>query len=229
MYIHHQPEHWNTDRWSEHWSSCYSQMFCWKLLSPGVHVECHPPKHGCRSGSPLMAAALPDCRTTHLQHCRNSSGVAGVELAFEFLRSQISWASVGCTRTKSHPRWSLHGSVSAHGTSCGSSVGLRSGEFRFQVDTLSSLSRSAGRSWPATEECLCHEEVHSVCSCVWVTGVSPTGVYVKTRTQGFPAECGIVTRWSMLFISPVTGFKLVADTCMCTRYKQINTNPPQTH
>ena len=39
MYTHHQPEHWNTDRWSEHWSSCYSQMFCWKLLSPGVHVE----------------------------------------------------------------------------------------------------------------------------------------------------------------------------------------------
>ena len=69
------------------------------------------------------------------------------ELAFEFLRSQTSWASVGCTRAESHPRWGLRGSFLAHGTSSGRSAGLRSGEFRGQVDTFRSLSCLLGYFW----------------------------------------------------------------------------------
>ena len=63
MNIQHQPKHWNTDSWSEHWSSCYNQMSCCKLLSPGIYVDISlssiiHPNMVADQVHPLMAAAL---------------------------------------------------------------------------------------------------------------------------------------------------------------------------
>ena len=89
MYIHHQSKHWNANKWSEHWSSCYNQMFCWRPLSPGIYVD-------APSWQQHSLMAVPPYRTVHLQHHRNCTGMVrwtwqrtqGVELAFE-----VQWCS----------------------------------------------------------------------------------------------------------------------------------------
>ena len=51
---------------------------------------------------------------------------------------------------------------------------------------------------------------------IWRQGLEPflsslwcvSGIHLNARTQGFPAECCTVTRWSVLFTSPV-----LADRC----------------
>ena len=115
MYTHHQPKHLNTERWRQHWSSCYNQISCWKLLSPGIYINAclmsiiHPNIIADQM-NPLMATVLLDGRTIHVQHLRNSSGNGLMNLNWPLNSSdpksvehQISWASVGCARAKSHP------------------------------------------------------------------------------------------------------------------------------
>ena len=228
MYTHHQPKHLNTERWRQHWSSCYNQISCWKLLSPGIYINAclmsiiHPNIIADQM-NPLMATVLLDGRTIHVQHLRNSSGNGLMNLNWPLNSSdpksvehQISWASVGCARAKSHP---------CRGAPMDRSW-LKVHPMDAQLDWDLRKSESRLTLWA-----LCHvplvapEQFLQWCSCIvllgghchgGVSGASQRGVQVKAKTQGFPAERGIVTSWSMLFISLVIGFNLVAVGWMYT-------------
>ena len=100
-------------------------------------------------------------------------------------------------------------------------IGLGSGKFGGQVITLHSVFCSSSCSWAVFEcirshgparwatairECCGHEGVHLVHNCVWIGRSS--GIYMNAKTHGCSAEHCIVTRWSMLFTSPVSGFNV---------------------
>ena len=212
MYIHHQPKHWNTNRWGEHWSRCYNQMFCWKLWvlafmwTPLWRVSStqtwlqtkYPPSWQQHS---LMAVPPPagQCTCNTAETAQEWSDEP--ELAFEFLRSQTKWESVGCARTKWswYIQWTL---------SWIEIWGIQSPGWHFEVfvmffrSFLSSFCSDAATlsCWGGTaiEQCHCHERLYFVCSCVWVSGASQSGVLMNAGTPGFPAERAIVTRSSML-------------------------------
>ena len=169
-----------------------------------------------------MAVSLS--RTMQLHHCKNCSVTTkgacqraqSVNLGSKFPRSQSSWESIGCTMSQEQsmgaPTWM--GMALAHPTDT-QLTGIwwiqrpvQCLEFfvRFIRPSLSRFCCVAGalscRGATTIEECCCHEGVYLVCNDVW-DYTRQRGVHINARTQGFPAQHLIVTRWSML-TSPVS-------------------------
>ena len=126
------------------WVLAFVRAPLWRVSSTQIWLQTkYPPLWQQHS---LMA--VPPCRTVHLQHCRNSSGMVRwtwTGLWIPQIPDQLSIC--GMCQSQLPSILGPHGSFLTHGTSNGCSVGLRSGEFRAQVDTLRSLSCSLGRSW----------------------------------------------------------------------------------
>lgn len=56
---------------------------------------------------------------------------------------------------------------------------------------------------------LCHRGMYLICKGVWADVSS--GLHMKTRICGVPAEYAAVVRWSKVFILTVSGFNVMAD------------------
>ena len=146
MYIHHQPKHWNTNRWGEHWSRCYNQMFCWKLW---VLAFMWTPLWRVSSTQTWLQTKYPPSWQQHSLMAVPPLQVSAPATPQKRLRNglmNLNWPLSSSDPKPNENLWDVP-EPNGHGTSNGRSAGLRSGEFRAQVDTLRSSSCSSGRSW----------------------------------------------------------------------------------